>query len=166
MKISLDIKTRWIVSKYKSGSKKPYEKVIADGNLVVLGGMEFLLNTLRYSSENFASPFVSIIVGDGCGLTDPTDSSLHGSNTFEKELHYQWYSVYNKSNIVYGILHFLSIFEESDANFDWNEVGLYKATGYGSFLINRKTFTFGTKTDGEIWHCFLMLIFVSDGNVP
>lgn len=49
-----------------------------------------------------------------------------------------------------NVIRFVSTFESADANFDWNEWGIFNAASGGTMLL-RKVSALGTKTSAAAW---------------
>lgn len=59
-----------------------------------------------------------------------------------------------------NVLTFRSTFSTSDANFAWNEWGVFNASSSGT-MLNRKVESLGTKTSAQTWQFTVTLTFTT-----
>jgi hypothetical protein len=59
-----------------------------------------------------------------------------------------------------NVLTFRSTFGTSDANFAWNEWGVFNASSSGT-MLNRKVESLGTKTNTQTWQFTVTLTFTT-----
>lgn len=84
-------------------------------------------------------------VGDSSTAFDPTQTDLQASsNKLRKAMDTTF------PTISTNVLTFQSTFATSDANFAWNEWGVFNAVSSGT-MLNRKAESLGTKANTQSW---------------
>jgi hypothetical protein len=83
-------------------------------------------------------------VGDSSTAFAATQTDLQGTNKLRKGM-----EVAYPSRAV-NVLSFRSLFGTSEANFAWNEWGVFNAASAGD-MLNRKVEALGTKTSAQSW---------------
>ena len=106
--------------------------VIADA---VIGGSDF---------PKFNNANARIGVGDGATAHDPAQTDLQGTNKLRKGMEEGFPS--RDANV----LTFRAVFDESEANWDWNERALFNAASGGQ-MLNRIVSDLGSKTSAHTW---------------
>lgn len=154
----------WKVEKFRGDADTPYEVVEGDGNMLVYGGGSALWDLLigggTVTAFNNANAYLG--VGDSSTAAAATQTDLQAStNKFREPMdatypqHTDGTGAASNALIVYK-----STFETGDANFDWNEWGLFNASTAGR-MLNRKVYSFGTKTSSDTWALTVTLSFVT-----
>ena len=85
-------------------------------------------------------------VGDGTSSFGAGQTDLQGSNTFRKVM----MASFPNRNEGDNILRFRSSFSTSEANFAWQEWGVFNAASGGT-MFNRRVVSLGTKTSAQTW---------------
>lgn len=83
-------------------------------------------------------------VGDGTTAFANTQTDLQGTNKFRKKVDTGYPT--RAGNVVM----FQTTFQGTEANFTWNEWGVFNAASGGT-MLNRKVESLGTKASGAIW---------------
>lgn len=150
----------WQVLKYQGDStseKDLYEVITGHGNLLTYGGASAFWNRLVNSSPtvgvfNLANTYLG--VGDGTTGAANTQTVLSGANTLLK----QATAVNHTDNTTAGAHQatLITTFATGDANFAWQEWGVFNAASAGR-MLNRKVESLGTKTSAATWQLTLTL---------
>lgn len=130
---------------------------VIDGNILLYGGAS---NLWEYAigngsgTSNLALTYLNngnayIGVGDGMTATDATQTALQGSNTQRNAMDATYPQHTTGTGLANSQITFQSTFITTDANFAWQEFGLFNGTGSNRVLINRKVSNQGTKTSAE-----------------
>lgn len=85
-----------------------------------------------------------LAVGDGTAAYAFTQTDLQGTNKLRKAMD----STYPQ--VAGSALTFRATFGTSEANFAWNEWGVFNASAAGT-MMNRKQEALGTKTSSQSW---------------
>ncbi len=125
-----------------------YESITCEGNLVVTAGLAQLAGAI-IGGLGMSSTRCRLGVGDDATAAAAGDSDLSTSTN-------QYYRVMEATfpSTSGAVASFKGAFGPSDANFAWNcwglDVGAATVTSSGTVntLINRKVFSFGTKSGG------------------
>lgn len=143
---------KWEVQKFKDEKSyengTPYETVVSAQNTVLDIGANQMLKI--FGGIAGATPYdnANARIGIGTDTTpeSPSQSGLiaTGSNVFYKRME-AGYPQVNGRNIV-----FKSTYDNTEANFAWNEFSIVNGVGVGGVAFNRKVQSLGTKTTG-IW---------------
>lgn len=129
-----------------------YEVVDRDGNLLMYGGAsalwERLIGTGVTAYDN-SNAFLG--VGDSSTAAAATQTDLQAaSNKLRKAMDSTYPQHSDGTSSGNASIVFKSTFGTSDANFAWNEWGLFNASSSGR-MLNRKAESHGTKSSGDSW---------------
>lgn len=118
-------------------------------------GRNFMVaSTIAAASTPFSNANAHIGVGDSNTAYSAAQTDLQAStNKLRKAMDATYPQV--SSNVVT----FRSTFGTSDANFAWNEWGVFNASSSGT-MLNRKVESLGTKTSAQTWQ-FTVTLTVS-----
>ncbi|GAB2918598.1 hypothetical protein ACFMQL_20485 [Nonomuraea fastidiosa] len=145
---------RWKVEKYYGDdlSAAPYEVIEREGNLLMYGGAAALWHRLIGGSSVTAydSSNARIGVGDGDTAADPLQTDLQGSNTLRKGMDATYPQHTDGVDAGAVTATFRSTFSTAEANFVWNEWGIFNAAT-GGRMLNRKVESLGEKTSAASW---------------
>ena len=100
--------------------------------------------SLGESVTAFNSSNARIGVGDGTTAFSSSQTDLQGTNKYRKGMD-SGYPTRSGSTMT-----FQSTFGSSEANFTWNEWGVFNASSGGT-MMNRKVESLGTKASGSTW---------------
>jgi hypothetical protein len=134
----------------------PYEVVLDAGNMLVTGGVSAMWNRLITADGSIAGavdPFdanAAIGVGDGTTAEAASQTDLQGSNTHYEVLDAAPTHTDSTSLAAAQTVTFIATFETGDANYAWNEWGIFNAVTPGR-MLNRKVVSLGTKTNADSW---------------
>lgn len=131
----------------------PYETVSVDGNLLMYGGASALWDRLINSSPTvteFDSSNAYIGVGDDDTAEAATQTDLQASTNVHREIVDAAPTHTDGTTSGSATVSFVATFETGDANFAWNEWGLFNASSSGR-MLNRKVQSLGTKTSSDEW---------------
>lgn len=95
-------------------------------------------------TTHFDNTNARIGVGDGTTAFAATQTDLVGTNKFRKGMDASYPTTVN------NVLTFQSTFASAEANFAWNEWGVFNASS-GGVMLSRKVETNGTKLSGQTW---------------
>lgn len=167
-------KVNWEINKYKADSIdivkeqliEPYEMIQREGNLLLHKGAsamwEYMVGNGTSSSGNtlafFNNSNARIGVGTSTATVLATQTDLQTGNLGTTNV-YRAYGTMETgypahtdgSNSENAQISFKSIFDGSQAIFDWNEWGILNGTAATSRVLNRKVDYVGTKQVGETW---------------
>ena len=150
---------KWIITKYANNEAfkqgEFFEKNEFDGNLLLNEGITALLNLLTGAAETaFSNANAYIGVGDSNTAAAAAQTGLQAStNKLYKAMETSYPSISNQT------VTFRSVFESSDANFDWNEFTVASGNSDASDNLNRKVSAQGTKASGQTWTVDLQITF-------
>jgi hypothetical protein len=144
----------------ESGLVVPIEEPLEiDGNLLVIGGASVQWQTLIGNGgagalQYFNNANAHIGVGGGAGATTAaadTQTDLQGASKTRKAMD----STYPQHTDTTGTagsksIVFRSTFATGDANYTWDEWGVFNAAA-ASRMLNRKVEALGTKTSAATW---------------
>jgi len=141
------------LEKFWDGEEEPYEVIEREGNLLLIGGASALWERLIGTSITvFDNTNANIGVGDSVTAATDTQTDLQAaSNKLRKGMdatfptHTDSTGTAGSKNIVYK-----STFATSDANYAWQEWGIFNAAAAGR-MLNRKVESLGTKTSAATW---------------
>jgi hypothetical protein len=137
-------KTWCRVLKYWAGESEPYEVIETEDNVFTTVGVSLMLDLLAGAGGTvFNNSNARIGVGTSSTAESSTQTDLLGTN-LRKGMDATYPS---RSGT---ILTFQSTFGTSDANFAWNEWGIFNSAS-GATMFNRKAQSFGTKVSGSTW---------------
>lgn len=174
MSDSFKWKVNWEINKYKADSIEivkeqliePYEVVKREGNMLMHKGAsaiwEYALgngtplagNTLAYF--NGANTYIAVGTSTTPATATQTDlatGTLGIANAYRAygTMQSGFPSHTDGSGSANSQISFKSIFESAEANFSWNEWGIFNGTVATSRILNRKVDYVGTKQVGETW---------------
>lgn len=139
-----------------------YETVEIDGNIVTYGGVsalwESLVGLTTYSY--FSNANAAIEVGDSTTAAAATQTALQAATNF---LRVGMDSTYPQHTAGTGAganaqIVFRSTFGSAQANFAWNEWGIFNNLTHGSgIMLNRKQEALGTKAVNSTWQLTVTL---------
>jgi hypothetical protein len=136
----MKFKTTTVLKKYKND--KLIEVCVVEGNLIVNSGWQFILSRM-ISNGNDPLDNTNALLGVGNGTTpeDPQQVDLQGSSKYFKRMDTGYPMIQGNT------IRFRAVFDDSEANFTWNEWGIKHQSGT---LINRKVQSLGEKMGG-VW---------------
>ncbi len=109
------------------------------------GRDDFAKDIIGESITEFDNTNAYIGVGDSTDAFDKTETDLQApSNKFRQGMEATYPS--RAANV----LTFRSLFATGDANFAWQEWGVFNASSGGT-MLNRKVESLGTKTSAQSW---------------
>lgn len=174
MSDSFNWKVNWEINKYKADSIsivreqliEPYEVIQREGNLLMYKGASAMWqyalgngttaqgNTLAYF--NGTNTYIAVGTSTTPATATQTDlftGTLGVSNAYRAygTMQTGFPSHSDGSNSGNAQISFKSIFESAEANFAWNEWGIFNGTVATSRILNRKVDYVGTKQAGETW---------------
>lgn len=107
-------------------------------------GINFLSQAAIGQGAVFNSTNARLGVGDGTTAFDVGQTDLQGTNTFRKAMD-SGYPTVTAPKVT-----FKSTFAQSEANFAWNEWGIFNAAT-GGVMLNRVVESNGTKQSNQTW---------------
>lgn len=107
-------------------------------------GINFLSQATIGQGTPFSAANARLGVGDGAAAFAASQTNLLGTNTFRKVMD-TGYPV-----VAAPKLTFRSTFAPSEANFPWNEWGIFNAAT-GGVMLNRVVESNGTKRNNQTW---------------
>lgn len=159
---------RWRVEKYRGTwadaeltegkAGEPYEELEGEGNLLMYGGASALWDRLIGAGNvtAFDNTNAHLGVGDGTAAAAPTQTDLQGTNKARQGMA-AGYPVHSDGlGSGAAAVQFQAVFGTTDANFAWNEWGLFNALS-GGRMANRKVESLGTKTSADTWRLTVTL---------
>lgn len=96
-----------------------------------------------YTPYNAANAHIG--VGDGTGVFLAGQTDLLGANQLRKPMEAGF------PTQVANLLSFRSLFGTGDANFDWEEWGVFNGLAGPTTMLNRKVESLGLKTNSQSW---------------
>ena len=140
---------RWLLEKYDSHQDDPYAAVAGEGNMLMYGGASIIWGLLiADGSTDFSAPYIG--VGDSYAASDPTFTDLQGSSTFRGAMDAGFPAHTDGFDSAAASIQFKTVFGPSDANFDWQEWGIFNGAS-GGRMLNRAVTSFGPKVSGAVW---------------
>lgn len=142
---------RWRVEKWQReedflAGLPPAEVVDVEGNILVNAGINLMLTLLTGGAGtpyNSANAYLG--VGDSTTAESASQTDLQAAtNKLRKGMDTGYPSVSGTQ------VTFRSTFGSTEANFAWNEVGVFNASTGGT-MLNRKVVSLGTKSSGATW---------------
>lgn len=131
----------------------PYAVEEIEGNLLLIGGASALWERLIGTSITvFDNTNGYLGVGDSSTAAADTQTDLQASTNKLRKVMDSTYPQHTDSTSVSGAksITFKATFGTSDANWAWNEWGLFNASSAGR-MLNRKVESLGTKTSSATW---------------
>ena len=137
----------WKLEKFQDGEESPYEVLEGDGNLLVNAGINRALDLLcGAGGTSYANANAHIGVGDSSTAAAAGQTDLQAAtNKLRKAMDGGFPTAAASQSVSWK-----STFGTSDANFAWNEWGVFNASSAGT-MLNRKVVSLGTKTSAESW---------------
>ena len=117
-------------------------------------GVNAIAQAIVGNGTPFNSTNAYLGVGDGTVAFDAIQTDLQGGNTLRKAVDDD-YPVVAAPTIT-----FRSTFGTSDANFAWNEWGIFNAST-GGVMLNRVVESNGTKQSNQTWILEVDIIFAT-----
>lgn len=152
----------WRVEKYEGevtqemieqGEVQPYEVIEREGNLLMYGGASALWDLLIGAGNvaAFSNANAHIGVGDSSTAAAATQTDLvAATNKYRQAVEAAYPAHTDGTTDGSQTVQFRSIFGTSNANFAWNEWGVFNASTAGR-MLNRKVESLGTKTSAATW---------------
>ena len=130
----------------------PYEVLESDGNMLVYGGASALWDLLIGAGNvtAFDASNGYIGVGDDNTAAAATQTDLQASTNVLREILDAAPTHTDGTTDGSQSCTFIATFETGDANFAWEEWGIFNASS-GGRMLNRKVQSFGTKTSSDEW---------------
>jgi len=100
--------------------------------------------TVGNSITPFNNANAHIGVGDGTAAFNASQTDLQGTNKARKAMDSGY------PTLATNVMEFRSTFGTSEANFAWQEWGVFNASAGGT-MMNRKVESLGTKTSAQSW---------------
>lgn len=157
-------RARWRVEKYRGDSTDPadlVEVVEREGNLLVYGGMSCLWQCLVGNGTTtagqaltfFNNAQAAIGVGDSTTAAAATQTNLQAAtNKLRKAMDATYPTHTDGTGSGAATITFRSTFGTADANFAWQEWGIFNSATDGTGrMLNRKVESLGTKASGSTW---------------
>lgn len=107
-------------------------------------GVNFLSQAAIGQGTPFNATNARLGVGDGTAAFDASHTDLQGANKFRKAMDSDY------PTIVPPKVTFKSTFAQNEANFAWNEWGIFNAST-GGVMLNRVLESNGTKQNNQTW---------------
>lgn len=141
--------------------KEPFAVEHYDGNMLVYGGVSLLwqfalgngVTTAGQALTFLNNSRAAIGVGDSSTATAATQTDLQATtNKLRKAMDTGFPSHTDGTTSTNNTLRFRSTFDTTEANFAWNEAGVFNsATAATGRMLNRKVQSMGTKTSTASW---------------
>jgi len=153
----------WLVEKYLPDCDEPYESIIIPGNLLVTGGAGGLWNFLNGNPatlDAFDNAHAMLAVDDSTAAETTAQIDIQAVTNRKFKAMAATYPIHSFSqfdtatkSIIYK-----SSFTLAEANYAWNEFGLFNGPdGGGALMLNRKVAALGTKPNTEVWDLTLTI---------
>lgn len=107
-------------------------------------GLNFLTQAAIGQGTPFNNANARLGVGDGLTAFVASQTDLQGTNKFRKGMD-SGYPTINASTLT-----FKATYAQGDANFSWNEWGIFNAATGGT-MLNRVVESNGTKQNNQTW---------------
>lgn len=151
-----------------SGLVVPYDVTEVEGNLLVIGGASIQWQTLigngtgtagqALTFYNNANAYISVGDNSGTAAAD-TQTELQAATNRTRKAMDATYPLHTDTTGTAGSksITFRSTFATTDANYVWNEWGIFNGAGTGGppttggRMLNRKVEALGTKTSAATW---------------
>lgn len=143
----------------RRGEVQPYEVLEREGNLLVYGGSSNIWQSLIGNGTTtggqtltyFNNANAHIGVGDSTTAAAATQTDLQAaSNKVRKAMEATYPTHTDGTTSGSATITFRSVFGTGDANFAWQEWGVFNAST-GGRMLNRKVESLGTKTSAATW---------------
>lgn len=145
------------VDKFNGDSTDPedlYETIEIDGNLGMYAGISKMLQALIGNAiTGFSNANAAIGVGDSSTAAAATQTDLSAvTNKLRKAMDATYPQHTDGATASNATVTFRSTFASADANFAWNEWGVFNSVTAGAgTMLNRKVESLGTKASGSTW---------------
>lgn len=143
--IAWEIEKQWIDG--------PSETITVMGNVLTYVGISSIFETLvgRPTGNVFGAD-AAIGVGDSALDSDPSQTDLQGGLLARKAMDTGYPQHTDGVGPAAAIIIFRATFGTTDANFEWNEWGIFSTSLVGQGrMLNRRVYPAGTKTSRGIW---------------
>lgn len=138
----------------RDGNRHLYESATVIGNLLMYGGASALWNLLTDDTPTvttFSNANAYLGVGDSSTASAATQTDLVAATNKHREAMDATYPTHTDGTTSpAATATFRATFETGDANFAWNEWGIFNASTSGR-MLNRKVQSMGTKTSADEW---------------
>lgn len=111
---------------------------------ITTAGINFIAGITAGSGTHFSSVNARLGVGNGTTAFAVSQTDLQGSSKFRKGMDAGYPIIASPK------LTFKSTFAQSEANFPWNEWGIFNAAS-GGVMLNRVVEANGTKQSNQTW---------------
>lgn len=146
------------VDKFRAGETTPYETIVAPGNLLMNGGISNIWQYLIGNGVTTPGATLAYIdatngflgVGDSTTAVNAEQTDLQAATNKVREILDAAPTHTPGTTSAAATITFIATFETGDANFAWNEWGIFNAIT-DSRMFNRKVQSFGTKTSADSW---------------
>jgi hypothetical protein len=130
----------------------PYDTVTVEGNILVYGGVSAIWDTLIGAGNVnvFDNTNAHIGVGNSSTAAAAAQTDLQGASKHYEPMDATYPVHTDGTGSGAASIVFRSTFETADANFAWQEFGIFNAVS-GGRMLNRKVQSFGTKTSSDEW---------------
>lgn len=137
----------------------PYEHWEHEGNMLLYGGVSCLLQSLlgngtatpAQTLTYFDNTNAKIGVGDSNTAAAATQTDLQASTNKLRKAMDATYPLHTDGVVVGSAsIVFRSTFASGDANYAWEEAGIFNGAS-GGRMLNRKVQSMGTKASGTSW---------------
>lgn len=133
---------------------EPYEHQHHVGNMLTYGGVSALFDRLIDATPTvgvFDNSNAYLGVGDSSTAAAATQTDLQAATNKHREAMDASFPTHTDgTDEAAASVVFKSTFETGDANFTWNEWGLFNASTSGR-MLSRRVFSGGTKTSSDTW---------------
>lgn len=155
----IEWRVKSVVEKFRvdplTGDKtpEPYEVLESEGNLLMYGGASALWDLLIAAGNvtEFDNTNAHIGVGDSSTAAAATQTDLQAASNKHYEPMDATYPTHTDGTTSGSAsVVFKSTFESGDAEYAWNEWGIFNASSAGR-MLNRKVQSFGTKPASTAW---------------
>jgi len=155
---------RTIVRKYADDQAfardDPFEVLEIEGNALTYGGASALWERLIGTAITaFSNANAYLGVGNSSTAAAQTQTDLLGGSTLRKAMDSTYPTHTDGTTSGSEQITFRATFGSSDANFAWNEWGIFNASAAGR-MLNRKAESLGTKASGSTWQLTVTLSLV------
>lgn len=149
---------RWrcqlVLEKFRESENSPHETITQDGNLLVTSGANIIWMALTGQSITaYSEPNAFIAVGDSSTAEAIGQTSLQAATNKLRLPMVAGYPIITTNQV-----QFRAIAGNAQANFSWNEWGIFNASTGGT-MLNRKvpSPSLGTKPSTEQWQITVTL---------
>lgn len=111
---------------------------------ITTAGVNYLAQAAIGAGTPFSHEHAYIGVGNGTDAFNPAQTDLQGTSKVRKPMDSN-YPIANPP-----VVTFMATFPQSEANFEWNEWGIFNAET-GGVMLNRTIENNGTKQSNQTW---------------